>query len=177
MKKILTPLFIGKIIIFLFGIFSIVAAFVAKNQNYFDHIILGTILMVSTLFELLETTIYKSKNLIHWLKICLEIIALFIAIFYFFPAVCDLNIKVLIIFWGFFDITTSILELLHLVLNTKEKRPSCYILIASSIIRLIFGIILIIKIEKGLFIHLIVVGIILMIKNTLGIINLIQEQK
>ena len=179
MKRKSVLLITTKAITLVFGIFAIVASFIAKHNGYFHCVLLGSILFVATSFELLESILNKKKDTFVWLDIILESITLVLAICYLFTEIWELKLKVLVICWGVCEILDASLELTHLfVLHRirKKRRDKAFVVsLVCTVIKLIFGIILIIKIEHGLFVHLIVLGSLLIVSSVFQILRCLKE--
>lgn len=164
-----------KVFIIFFGIFSIISSFVAEHHGKFDYVLLGSILLVATLFELLESATQKKKSPITWIDIGLESITLVLAIFFLCTEIFDLKMRVLVLIWGILEILDASLESTHLVILSKHRHRFFYVSVICTLTKLTFGIILCIKVEKGLFVHLIILGSLLIVNSIFHIIRSIKE--
>lgn len=154
----------------LMGIFVVIFSHDSFEK---DHVYIGLIILFSSIPSILIYFLggrYKNPYKIPYNFFALYgIIAGLVFIFKE-----DISMTTMCVMWGVYDIVRSLYEIFDASREFKENKLEI-VEIICAVAELVFGIILCIKLDDGIYIHLIVMGISLILVGVKHLLDFIKE--
>ena len=135
------------------GVLVLVVCFMTRD---YGTLILGIILIVSAVCRLIKFLAHRHSFDVHTIDLTMGLIS--VALGFIFIFAHELDMKMLCIFWGLFEIVNGTIEISTDVKLAKRSVLS-FISVLISIGEIVFGTLLIIHLESGIFAHLLYMGI------------------
>ena len=135
------------------GVLVLVVCFMTRD---YGTLILGIILIVSAVCRLIKFLANRHSFDVHTIDLTMGLIS--VALGFIFIFAHELDMKMLCIFWGLFEIVNGTIEISTDVKLAKRSVLS-FISVLISIGEIVFGTLLIIHLESGIFAHLLYMGI------------------
>ena len=142
------------------GIFVFIAAFLFKEDNEYDEMFLGWVILCTSVIDFSLTLLEKHKNTLDYVNLLMEFSSFVLSIFYFTLELNHFDIKILLTLWGGLEACDGLFEVTNRYTHSNKKHISTYFLCGLFLVKITFGILLCIELSEGLFLHLIITGLV-----------------
>ncbi len=153
------------------GALVLVVCFINKN---YAALTLGIVLIVSAICRLIKFLANRNSFDVHTIDLTMGLISVSLGFIFIFAE--ELNMEMLCIFWGLFEIVNGTIEISADV-KLAHRSFLSLISVLISVGEIVFGTLLIIHLESGIFAHLLFMGITSILTSGLLAVEFVKRIK
>ena len=153
------------------GALVLVVCFLYKN---YAALTLGIILIVSAICRLIKFLANRQSFDVHTIDLTMGLISVSLGFIFIFAK--ELSTEMLCIFWGLFEIVNGTIEISTDV-KLAHRSMLSLISVLISVGEIVFGTLLIIHLESGIFAHLLFIGITSLLTSGLLFVEFVSRIK